>query len=117
MDADDKKDDRRGGGKPALTDADRAALETPAGRENVSGADRGTLLDRDLRDDNAPDWSEAEFLAPDRPGGDIGETPDGLDEIDEAIRHSAEDTPTGDGVEDRLRETPVFERPLTAPKV
>ena len=49
--------------------------------------------------------------------GDDGETDDGLNETDEAVRIAAEDTASGDGRRDRGSDLPVFEAPLTSPKV
>ena len=45
------------------------------------------------------------------------DTDDGLSPTDEAVRIAAEDTPSGDGREDRPSNLPVFEAPLTGPKV
>ena len=54
-----------------------------------------------------------------RGGEDTGDddTDDGLSPTDEAVRIAAEDTASGDGREDRPSELPVFEAPLTGPKV
>jgi hypothetical protein len=105
-------------GQEDLTAGDATLLETPTGREDVSGASaHGTLLDDELRSENAPAFARDEVMAPHEPGSDADETDDGFNAVEEAVRHRAEDTPSGDGREDRPAELPVFERPLTQPKV
>jgi hypothetical protein len=49
-------------------------------------------------------------------GSAANETVDGLDAITEAIRHAAEDTPSGTGPGD-IEKTPVFDRAGQAPKI
>jgi hypothetical protein len=49
-------------------------------------------------------------------GSAANETVDGLDATTEALRHAAEDTPSGAGPDD-IEKTPVFDRADTAPKI
>jgi hypothetical protein len=49
-------------------------------------------------------------------GSQANETGDGLDATTEALRHAAEDTPTGTGPGD-VEKTPVFDRAGAAPKI
>jgi hypothetical protein len=49
-------------------------------------------------------------------GSGANETIDGLDGTTEALRHAAEDTPSGAGP-GKLEKTPVFERGDLAPKI
>jgi hypothetical protein len=49
-------------------------------------------------------------------GSSANETTDGLDATAEALRHAAEDTPTGAKPED-VEKTPVFDRAGRAPKI
>jgi len=49
-------------------------------------------------------------------GSQANETVDGLDASTEALRHAAEDTPTGTGPGD-VEKTPVFDRADLAPKI
>jgi hypothetical protein len=49
-------------------------------------------------------------------GSAANETVDGLDATTEAIRHAAEDTPSGTGSGD-IEKTPVFDRAGQAPKI
>jgi hypothetical protein len=63
--------------------------------------------------------SEAGERIPARPhdsGSSANETVDGLDAVTEALRHAAEDTPTGTGPGD-VEKTPVFDRADLAPKI
>lgn len=53
---------------------------------------------------------------PHDPGSQANETVDGLDGNTEALRHAAEDTPSGAKPED-LEKTPVFDRAGRAPKI
>ena len=113
-----------------------ALLETPTGRAQDSGAsDRNTLLDKTLREDHAADFVEARLEGSRRADTPLGETDDGLDSTDEAVRQSAEDTAEGPdkdalaedaaldktAAEDRLEDEetpdlPTFEERLTEPK-
>jgi hypothetical protein len=49
-------------------------------------------------------------------GSAANETVDGLDAATEALRHAAEDTPTGASPED-VEKVPVFDRAGEAPKI
>jgi hypothetical protein len=49
-------------------------------------------------------------------GSQANETVDGLDATTEALRHAAEDTPSGANPED-VEKTPVFDRAGEAPKI
>jgi hypothetical protein len=49
-------------------------------------------------------------------GSQANETVDGLDATTEALRHAAEDTPSGADAED-VEKTPVFDRAGEAPKI
>ena len=49
-------------------------------------------------------------------GSQANETADGLDSTSEALRHAAEDTPSGAKADD-VEKTPVFDRAGQAPKV
>ncbi|THD70846.1 MAG: hypothetical protein E7813_07010 [Bradyrhizobium sp.] len=49
-------------------------------------------------------------------GSQANETDDGLDATTEALRHAAEDTPSGAEPDD-VEKTPVFDRAGEAPKI
>jgi hypothetical protein len=49
-------------------------------------------------------------------GSQANETDDGLDAATEALRHAAEDTPSGAKPDD-VENTPVFDRAGQAPKI
>ena len=49
-------------------------------------------------------------------GSAANETVDGLDATTEALRHAAEDTPSGQEPDD-IEQTPVFDRAGAAPKI
>jgi hypothetical protein len=55
-----------------------------------------------------------EQVRPHDSGSQANETVDGLDTSTEALRHAAEDTPTGAGPGD-VEKTPVFDRADLAP--
>jgi len=66
-----------------------------------------------------PNTVETGEQVPARPhdsGSQANETVDGLDASTEALRHAAEDTPTGTGPGD-VEKTPVFDRADLAPKI
>ena len=68
---------------------------------------------------HAPVASETGEQVPARPhdtGSAANETVDGLDATTEAIRHAAEDTPSGAG-RGNIEKTPVFDRADLAPKI
>lgn len=50
-------------------------------------------------------------------GSDANDTDDGLTESQEAVRHAAEDIPTGQRPEGRAEAIPVFDRGSLPPKV
>ena len=50
-------------------------------------------------------------------GTDANDTLDGLTEQEEAVRHAAEDIPTGQDPAGKTESTPVFDRGSTPPKV
>jgi hypothetical protein len=63
--------------------------------------------------------SETGEQVPARPhdsGSAANETVDGLDATTEALRHAAEDTPSGTGP-GKIEKTPVFDRAALAPKI
>jgi hypothetical protein len=63
--------------------------------------------------------AEAGKEVPSRPhdfGSQANETVDGLDATAEALRHAAEDTPSGANPDD-VETTPVFDRADLAPKI
>jgi len=66
-----------------------------------------------------PSTAETGEQVPARPhdtGSQANETMDGLDATTEALRHAAEDTPSGADAED-VEKTPVFDRAGLAPKI
>jgi hypothetical protein len=66
-----------------------------------------------------PSISETGEQVPARPhdsGSAANETVDGLDATTEALRHAAEDTPSGTGP-GKIEKTPVFDRAELAPKI
>jgi hypothetical protein len=66
-----------------------------------------------------PSTAETGKQVPARPhdtGSQANETMDGLDATTEALRHAAEDTPSGADAED-VEKTPVFDRADLAPKI
>jgi hypothetical protein len=66
-----------------------------------------------------PNTSETGERVPARPhdsGSAANETVDGLDATTEALRHAAEDTPSGANPDD-VEKTPVFDRAGAAPKI
>jgi hypothetical protein len=93
------------------------ALERPTGREIDSGAAHpDTLLDEELQEEHAPEWAMSE-VDPHEPPGPTEDTPDGLDEVEEEVRHTAEDLPTGADPDGPRSRRTVFDRGQTAPKV
>jgi hypothetical protein len=66
-----------------------------------------------------PNQSKQAKEVPARPhdsGSQANETADGLDASAEALRHAAEDTPSGASPDD-VENTPVFDRADLAPKI
>jgi hypothetical protein len=109
--------------KKRVRASDLGVLETPTGREGVTGAAvPGTLLDAELREAHAAQFAQTEIapsevLVPHEPGDDSEAGEDGLNQLEESVRHLAEDVPSGDGEEDAPPETPVFDRRDAAPKL
>jgi hypothetical protein len=71
------------------------------------------------KSNHEPKPAEAGKQVPARPhdsGSAANETVDGLDATAEALRHAAEDTPSGASPDD-VEETPVFDRAARAPKI
>jgi hypothetical protein len=50
-------------------------------------------------------------------GSDANDTEDGLTESEEAVRHAAEDIPTGGSPTGRIESVPVFDRASLPPKI
>lgn len=94
-----------------VTDADRAALETPGGRSaDRDPADRSDF-DDEVRRRDVGAVPRSAVTGAHQPGTGADETEDGLSETEEALRRAAEDIATGPGEEDREGgDTPVFER-------
>jgi hypothetical protein len=68
---------------------------------------------------NQPKAAEGWRQVPARPhdsGSAANETVDGLDATAEALRHAAQDTPSGANSDD-VEKTPVFDRADLAPKI
>ena len=63
-----------------------------------------------------PESGEQIPARPHDSGSAANETVDGLDATTEALRHAAEDTPSGAGPGD-IEKTPVFDRAGAAPKI
>jgi hypothetical protein len=68
------------------------------------------------RDPSAPETGKQVPARPHDSGSAANETVDGLDASTEALRHAAEDTPSGTGPGD-IEKTPVFDRAGQAPKI
>jgi hypothetical protein len=65
---------------------------------------------------NSVETGEQVPARPHDSGSQANETVDGLDATTEALRHAAEDTPSGANPED-VEKTPVFDRAGEAPKI
>jgi hypothetical protein len=50
-------------------------------------------------------------------GSDANDTPDGLTETEEAVRHAAEDIPTGQSPTGKTDSVPIFDRGSLPPRV
>jgi hypothetical protein len=68
------------------------------------------------RDPCTVETGEQVTARPHDSGSQANETVDGLDASTEALRHAAEDTPTGTGRGD-VEKTPVFDRADLAPSI
>lgn len=95
--------------EPELGPADRAALEAPAGEDLDESSRPENPTDDAVRRNDVGAVPRSAVTGRHDPGSGADET-DGHDATTEATRRAAEDVSTGDGTEDRPRETPVFER-------
>jgi hypothetical protein len=90
------------------------------GTERDASERIGLLKETEMPQSNHnPKPVEAGEQVPTRPhdsGSQANETVDGLDATTEALRHAAEDTPSGTGPGD-FEKTPVFDRAAEAPKI
>jgi hypothetical protein len=68
------------------------------------------------RDPSPPETGEQIPARPHDSGSAANETVDGLDATTEALRHAAEDTPSGAKLDD-VEKVPVFDRADLAPKI
>jgi hypothetical protein len=71
---------------------------------------------RNPADDPDTDGGRQVPARPHDSGSAANETEDGLDASTEALRHAAEDTPSG-ATPDDVEKTPVFDRADLAPKI
>jgi hypothetical protein len=71
---------------------------------------------KDNRFPNAFEAGQQVTARPHDTGSQANETMDGLDATTEALRHAAEDTPSGAGPGD-VERVPVFDRADLAPKI
>jgi hypothetical protein len=74
------------------------------------------IMPQSNRDRCIPETGERIPSRPHVSGSQANETVDGLEAATEALRHAAEDTPTGTGPSD-VEKTPVFDRAGLAPKI
>lgn len=108
---------RRARRESGVAPADRVLLETPLGRENDFGAaDRGTLNEDEVRRPEVMSRPKSAITGRHDEGSGANETIDGLDEIQEAMRHAAEDIPASEKGDDFER-LPVFDRAESEPKI
>ena len=100
--------------QPEVFERDEPALEGKTGRDGGQGAEPGTEAADDVR---KPVGARRRSAATSRrdEGMEAIETPDGLNDADEATRQAAEDIPTGRN--ERDEDVPVFERGGMPPKV
>jgi hypothetical protein len=75
-----------------------------------------TIMAQSNRDPSTAETGERVPTRPHDSGSQANETVDGLDAATEALRHAAEDTPSGTGPGD-VEKTPVFDRAGVAPKI
>jgi hypothetical protein len=75
-----------------------------------------TIMAQSNRDPSTAETGERVPTRPHDSGSQANETVDGLDAATEALRHAAEDTPSGTGPGD-IEKTPVFDRAGVAPKI
>jgi hypothetical protein len=74
------------------------------------------IMPQGNRDRSTAETGEQIPRRPHDSGSQANETVDGLEAATEALRHAAEDTPTGTGPGD-VEKTPVFDRAGLAPKI
>jgi len=97
--------------------SDAPLLESPLGRENDYGAsDENTLSQDEIERPEVLSRPRSEITGRHDEGSGANETIDGLDEIQEAIRHGAEDIPASER-DDDFERLPVFDRAESEPKV
>src|ERR1700676_562817 len=77
---------------------------------------RDTTMPKNNRAPSTPETGEQVPARPHDSGSAANETVDGLDATTEALRHAAEDTPSGADPED-AEAIPVFDRAGLAPKI
>ncbi|TMJ04895.1 MAG: hypothetical protein E6G97_05195 [Alphaproteobacteria bacterium] len=99
-----------------LRPEDRVRLESPLGRENDFGADPGTLAEDEIRHPEIESHPKSEVTGRHDEGSGANETIDGLDEMQEAVRHATEDLPASERGDD-FKKLPVFDRAESEPKV
>ena len=100
----------KGTGETTISPSDRVLLETPLGRENDFGlADHGTLNEDEVVRPEIASRPKSEVTGRHDEGSGANETIDGLDEIQEAMRHAAEDIPASENG-DEFERLPVFDR-------
>ena len=95
---------------------DSVLLESPTGRENDFGlADDGTLTEDEVVRPEVTSRPMSAITGRHDEGSGANETVDGLDEIQESIRHAAEDVPISD--KDEFDRLPVFDRAESERKI
>jgi hypothetical protein len=77
---------------------------------------RETIMPKSNREPSTAETGEQVPARPHDTGSQANETMDCLDATTEALRHAAEDTPSGADAED-VETTPVFDRAGLAPKI
>ena len=93
----------------------RVLLESPLGRKNDFGAEPETLAEDEIRHPEITARPMSTITGRHDEGSGANETIDGLDEIQEAVRHAAEDLPASEKGDDFER-LPVFDRAEAEPK-
>ena len=94
---------------------DPVLLGSPLGREEDFGADPGTLAEDEIRHPEIASRPKSEITGRHDEGSGANETIDGLDEIQEAVRHAAEDLPASEKGDD-FKRLPVFDRAESEPR-
>jgi len=96
---------------------DAPLLETPLGRENDFGAaDENALNEDELARPEVLSRPRSEITGRHDEGSGANETVDGLDELQEAVRHGAEDIPASERGDD-FEKLPVFDRAESERKI